>query len=351
MGSFPRLSEVSHKSFYNMKKLLFILVATCQSFVMFSQYHGVEVPKIDKVNTFNFLERIIPVFYKIDSIGSKSLYVGEERIGGIEQLESALLQHYIAIGQKNEIWMITALPELVVDNAMSMKDFEQLKTELQRLELNEVILSAKTDVFTRLEQVWTTGIYHKINPLNLELLNKSPNRMRKEPISKNPLRTAALEKINLSKPKPTSNPPAIPPPPPPPPPMEDESINPKIPKYYTENFLQSNPNITKHHILLVSGGGFQYNQQSGLNISALTKLVTATPIDPKSCFVLEYDATSTYQQYVEAINLVSSTVIKQRMAYCSENLLGDYFKLGRKETIAVDAKIPFNLIEKPLYAK
>ena len=55
---------------------------------------------------------------------------------------------------------------------MKMSEFDKLRNKLCQYKRNNMILSAKSEYFSRIENIWTTGVAHEFDPYNEKLRNK-----------------------------------------------------------------------------------------------------------------------------------------------------------------------------------
>lgn len=313
--------------------ILFILI----SHICYCQYDSIEVPTLNDVNTFDDSEYIITLYFRLNENGQLVFKTDNEEYKKINFIQEVLRNHGEMILEKHDQNYIHFFAyrtvEIIAPKDLTMLDFEKILIELQQHSNRRVIYSAKSESFSRINSIWTTGFYHKLNRINYSLV-----RHFEDPT------------VNLS-----------PPPPPPPPPTneykpstEEAELNKEIkfrrrlPYYYIDRFEDLYDTLNLIRLKIEESGKYSLNDLSSLEYSEFVNKLSDISIDKYSFIILEYHPNTSYQQYLSTFSTLYNYVNSERINYCKNNGL-DLAELNHYQSELLEYRIPLNLIEKYLY--
>jgi len=324
-----------------MKKVLLILIIL-YSTVSYSQYDGIKVPTLKSVHTFEEIDDFHAVYFKLDEQNQLAF----KCTGGyelIENLSDTLHSIYLKKAKNNSLGLFAYRPELVIPSDLEMKYVEEIYYEFQKLELHLVLLAAKSESYSKIESIWTTGFYHELDTLNTLILNDDKTYNLKNYVK------SEIKKLQNIKAKRAN----IPPPPPPPfsPLLEDEEFRNKYPFKYSQKFDSLNEALELQSIKINNTGSINLNSENLISITQLEENLNQYVINRKSFFLLEYDQDTKYQDYINILLEINECIFRQRQKYCDDNFLGSYYELSYNDRNTIDYKIPYNLIESYNYYK
>ena len=329
-----------------MKIFILQLLFAFTSISVLAQYDGIEVPIVETVQTFIEVNQLIPIYFKEDGENKLSFKLSGDKYRPIYELTDSLFKSYYEIGNGDFFRYMSLRPELIIPNDFQMNKVEQILIQLQRNELLRVIFSLKTESFSRIPSIWSTGFYHILDTLNIQLIKGAE-------VKTTNLQWDVSDKISneqLAKLKAQGksiNPPPPPPPPPAEPKLEDVNFRNKYPFKYTESFSLLKNEIQINSIKILKNGKVNLNSEE-LDLTSFEEKLSEIDLNRKTFYILEYDETSKYEDYINSLILINDNIFNKRIQYCKENYLGEYHKLKYDERRVIDFKIPYNLIEKRL---
>lgn len=313
------------------------------------QYKNIDVPKITEVATFDDVDLFIPLYLDLEN-GERVIYLNDEVIKDLDSIPILLEHEFDKIIEKDFLKLQFTIIELIAHRDLRMKEVNEVLTKLRQYNLNNIILSSKSEFLSRIDQVWTTGTYHEFDILSD--YEQSIKSNQNYPID---LKAKSIEKFiikdvqNSHKTKNDNDlPPKMPPPPPPPPPMIDrENIEEVIPQYFSEDMKQKFPNCQYIHVDINDETFKLFNTECS-KISDLEKLLRKINIDYKTIFVLNTLPNSKYQNYVEVLATFNKLVYEQRQSLAQELYDTEFLKLEAILFDEIVLKVPYNIIEKPI---
>lgn len=329
--------------------LLLTLTIAC-----FAQYDNIDVPEVNSVNTYEHLDKIIPLYFKLNDKEQVVFASETTDYQELTQLEPVLSDIYYNKVNENRFPFLQLNPELIIPRTMKMKYVDQIILELQKMKEHYAIFSAKTKTQSRTEAVNTKGLLIIIEDLNTDLVSGIQNVASKNLIQK---AYSKLERIKEEKLKAEGKKiarlPSMPPPPPPPPPLptcEEEEFRYNYPLSYSPKFDELDDELDIKRIHFNADGSIDLGTTGkGYNFELVIQLLLPYKINHKSFFIIDYDPDAQYQNYLETIIFLKALVLHQRQKYCDENNLGNLRELEFNKSMEVDYKVPHNVIHKYLH--
>ncbi len=332
------------KFHFTVKGLIFILVqlATIQ---LDAQYKGIEVPVIKEVNTFEEVNAIIPIYLGIDSSNHNTfLRVNNELIENIDSLPNFLLKEFNHLCHKGVLNTTRIKLELIVDQDITMDDFDQLRNKLIQYDRTAVILSAKSEFYSKIENIWTTGIYHGFNKFDQNLWNKLKKKGLVKDASKYNLNYIFSEKVRKSENRFDNDLKIIPPPPP-----RQEEITPElIPNSYSDSLESKFPHCHFVEIDIFDYSDYMMNQEELKNYHELIEAISKINIGSETVFLVKVNPKSKYSDYVKVISSINQEIYKRRQKMALALYDVEFSKLEKELFLEIISKIPYYIIEKPV---
>jgi len=327
-----------------MKKLILSIIVL--SLIVGNIYsQNVEVPLLEKVNTVDDLHLFITISLGYDEDGEVIYGLGE-----LETTEIDSIKPYIkkALKSKPDFYLNRATIEIVADKNISIYDFEMLQEEIKRLGFLKVFYVAKSENFSRISGIWSTGYFFKLPRRdkirihkfydNREIKFREKENLSWEEVERRQkLRKSALseEEMNLN----------IPPPPPPPPPPKE------LPKKFDDSVKEEFKDYEIIVIEIDSKDVFSINDKKISERKEIESIILNSLAKGRCLFVLRKNATATYNDYLFALAAIRNGIYSLREKLSDEKHSISFNNLNFEQRREVVKKYPMIILDEPNYIK
>jgi len=285
-------------------KLLFYLLI---SFWCFSNsYSQVEVPVYKTVNTFDDVKNYITIEYK----SSKQIKIGS-RIIKLDELEQEIVKEIKRIEKdNNQFWVSSIRMELIMDKNTSYSQVELLMTELRKKYLLNIIFVCNSEIFSRIDDIWTTGYFFKLNSMKDS-------------------KSLIVENSKSSIKNPQNSTPFMPPPPPPP----NNEVN-------LVSLKSGNYAYTVKEVKITNKGEINIDNKVYKKDDTFEQIIKNQIEKEKTAFILQVDDESIYEDWFYPITVIKNTIIEVRSLTSISEYKKDYEYLSGEEKRIIRTKIP-----------